>query len=469
MALPESARAVIVGGGVAGAGGPPPRSARDGADRRDRPGAAVGDRGLDLARPRARLPAQCLADHDPARAVDGADAVLARDAFHPVGASRWRQPERWAELDRRWGGRARTARTRRCSIPRRPSDAAASPHHDHRCAPHAQRRHRQGRARGRGGAATTPCRRRRMHEGPPGSSAGGGPREHRQLGRSERSTCHRRGIWGPGSPLAGANVPLVPVEHQFVLTAPLPELAGETPRSCTRSCATRTTRCTSARYGDAYGSATTATSRAWPSPSARRSRVHARRLRRRARRGGADAAGVRARGRPRVQRTMSFTPDGFPLLGERRDGPRPGLRAGDLGHPSGGWAGAGRAHDPRRRAARPARVRPPALDAHGTSRAYMRAARGAGTARSTTSSTRASRRAGARPAHARPSTTARRRSGAEFFESAGWERPQWYEANPRRSTGDDGPRRTPSGRRATGRRSAQAEHLACRERVASST
>ena len=45
-----------------------------------------------------------------------------------------------------------------------------------------------------------------------------------------------------------------------------PSSPGRRARSCTRSCATRTTRCTSARSPTPTRSATTATSRAWPIP-----------------------------------------------------------------------------------------------------------------------------------------------------------------------------------------------------------
>ena len=110
---------------------------------------------------------------------------------------------------------------------------------------------------------------------------------------------------------------------------------------------------------------------------------------------------------------------------------------------------------------------PERFDDHGPSRAVRPApAARRATARSTTSSTRAS--SPSRPRGLRAHAVLRApggRSAREFFESAGWERPQWYEANAA-LLGDDGGYRPASEWAARDWSPiAVAEHLACRERV----
>ena len=128
---------------------------------------------------------------------------------------------------------------------------------------------------------------------------------------------------------------------------------------------------------------------------------------------------------------MSFTPGRLPAAGRGRRGARAVARRGDLGHPRRRRRpGAGRAHDPGELDARPARVRPGALrrPRARAGRTRGRAARSS-TARSTTSSTPASRASRRAPCARARSTRASTSSAPCFFESAGWERPQWYEAN----------------------------------------
>ena len=91
--------------------------------------------------------------------------------------------------------------------------------------------------------------------------------------------------------------------------------------------------------------------------------LHPRRLRRGARRGGPAAAGAaRRRDRARLQRPDVVHARRLPAAGRERRGARAVAGPGDLGHALGRLrARAGRAHDPRRRPARPPRVRPAAL------------------------------------------------------------------------------------------------------------
>jgi glycine cleavage system aminomethyltransferase T len=161
---------------------------------------------------------------------------------------------------------------------------------------------------------------------------------------------------------------------------------------------------------------------------------------------------------------MSFTPDGAPLLGESLEVRGLWLAEAIWVTHSGGAARAlaelmtmGDVHldlhdcDPRR------------FDGHGLSRTYARA-RGAQQyrevydvihARQQSEQVRGLRRT---PFHER-----QRALGAEFFESAGWERPQWYRANADLPAGELPERSDWSARYWSP--IVAAEHLACRERV----
>jgi glycine cleavage system T protein len=162
---------------------------------------------------------------------------------------------------------------------------------------------------------------------------------------------------------------------------------------------------------------------------------------------------------------MSFTPDGFPLLGES-------AAARGLWLAQAIWvthsAGCGRAlaelmthgdalldlHecDPQR------------FDAHGTSTSYVRL-RGAQGYREVYDVLHPRQQnEQARGLRTTPFYERQERLGAEFFESAGWERPQWYEANRELLTGDEV---LPHDEWAARFWSpiVQAEHRACRERA----
>jgi dimethylglycine oxidase len=284
------------------------------------------------------------------------------------------------------------------------------------------------------------------------------------------------GIWGPKvGALAGIRVPLVPVEHQYAVTGPLPELAGETREVVHPILRHQDHSMYFRQHADAYG---IGNYRHEPrlmepedirppgpgdQPSIMPFTEH----------DFATAAAETARLMPPLAgapltRTlnglMSFTPDGQPLIGESLD--VRGLWLGEavwVTH-SGGAARAlaelmtmGDVHldmhdcDPRR------------FDGHGLSRAYARA-RGAQQyrevydvihARQQSEQVRGLRRT---PFHPRQVEL-----GGEFFESAGWERPQWYEANARLPV-NGAPERS---RWSAGYWSpiVTAEHLACRERV----
>ena len=162
---------------------------------------------------------------------------------------------------------------------------------------------------------------------------------------------------------------------------------------------------------------------------------------------------------------MSFTPDGFPLLGESS-------AARNLWLAQAIWvthsAGCGRAlaelmthgdalldlHecDPQR------------FDAHGTSPSYARV-RGAQGYREVYDVIHPRQQSEqARGLRTTPFYEREADLGAHFFESAGWERPQWYEANRELLTGDEV---LPHDEWAARHWSpiVQAEHRACRERV----
>ena len=481
---PESARVVIVGAGIAGAERrPPPRRARAGSE------IVVVDQGplWETGGSTSHAPGLVF-QHNASRTmtrlaqwtVEKLDR--AADAFHPVGQHRGR--------DHRGAlGRARPPLGAGARL--RPRRAAARPRAGRRAAPAARsgddpRRPARGRRRDRQGRARR-ARRCAGHDGDRGvrrlrghrARRRGRPRARRARRRAARSapstSSSRAGIWGRRRGDAGA-AGSTSRSCRSSTSSPTPRRCPSSParraRSCTRSCATRTTRCTSARSRDAYAIGNYRHEPRLAEPETRPARarpVHRRRLRHGAR--ARRAALLPALRDVELARAfnglMSFTPDGFPLLGES-------AAARGLWLAQAIWvthsAGCGRAlaelmthgdalldlHecDPQR------------FDAHGTSRQLRaRCAAPRATARSTTSSTRASSPSRRAACARRRSTSARRDLGAQFFESAGWERPQWYEANRELLTRRRGPARTTSGRRATGRRSSQAEHRACRERV----
>jgi glycine cleavage system T protein len=286
------------------------------------------------------------------------------------------------------------------------------------------------------------------------------------------------GIWGPrAAALAGVRVPLVPVEHQYAVTAPLPELAGQTAEVGHPILRHQDHSMYFRQQGDAYGIGNYRHEPRLVEPEAIRDPdsdeeqpsivgfveedfaaawVETARL-------------LPAVGRASLVRAfnglMSFTPDGFPLLGETAD-------VHGLWLAEAIWVthagGCGRAlaelmthgdvrldlHecDPRR------------FDAHGRSRPYARA-RGAQQYREVydvihprqqSEQVRGLRRT---PFYEREAAL-----GAAFFESAGWERPQWFDVNAPLTGADASPRRSEWSAQYWSP-SVAAEHVACRERV----
>jgi glycine cleavage system T protein len=277
------------------------------------------------------------------------------------------------------------------------------------------------------------------------------------------------GIWGRQvARLArGLNVPLVPVEHQLAYTAPLPELAGET-REVVHPILRHQDHAMYFRQvadGYAIGNYRHEPRLADPERPAElaftpddfaSARAEAGRLLPALR----DVELTRA-----FNGLMSFTPDGFPLLGES-------AAARNLWLAEAIWvthsAGCGRAlaelmthgdalldlHecDPQR------------FDAHGTSTTYTRL-RGAQGYREVYDVLHARQQnEQARGLRTTPLYERQQGLGAHFFESAGWERPQWYESNRELLTGDEV---IPHDEWAARYWSpvVQAEHRACRERA----
>ena len=285
------------------------------------------------------------------------------------------------------------------------------------------------------------------------------------------------GIWGPRiGRMAGVEIPLAPVQHQYAVTAPLPELAGET-REVVHPVLRHQDRAMYFRqHADCYGigsyqhepllvaprSLSGFEGKA-PPPALREftpehfEAAHA------------DAVellpALRGAGLAhRINGIFSFTPDGMPLIG-----PSPDVRgfwvaeaiwithAGGAGKAAAEWMTSGA----------------PEVDlheadlnrfpAHALSSAYVEA-RGAQQYREVydiihpLQQMENPRDLRLSPFHAR-----QRELGAVFFENAGWEVPQWFEANARLRR-DPSPLR--SGWEARGWSPIEAaEHKAARERA----
>ncbi len=287
------------------------------------------------------------------------------------------------------------------------------------------------------------------------------------------------GIWGPkaGRMLGGVHIPLAPVQHQYAYTAPLPELAGETREVVHPILRHQDHSLYYRQHADAYGIGNYRHEPRLTEPDDIRAP-------------GADlqpsmfpfteddfasaaretASLLPAVGAAALTRTfnglMSFTPDGFPLLGETAS-----VRGLWLGEAI--WVthsgGAGKAlaelmthgdasvdlHE----------ADPERYDNHGLSRPYARA-RGAQGYREVYDVIHPRQQSEqARGLRRTPFYERQAGLGAEFFESAGWERPQWYEANA--ALLGDHPAYAPSSAWAAREWSpvAVAEHLACRDRV----
>jgi dimethylglycine oxidase len=277
------------------------------------------------------------------------------------------------------------------------------------------------------------------------------------------------GIWGRelSRLVPGLNVPLVPVEHQLAYTAPLPELAGETREVVHPILRHQDHAMYFRQVADAYAIGNyrheprladpeRPAELAFTADDFASAREEAGRMLPALR--GVEIARA-------FNGLMSFTPDGFPLLGES-------AAARGLWLAQAIWvthsAGCGRAlaelmthgdglldlHecDPQR------------FDAHGTSTSYVRL-RGAQGYREVYDVLHPRQQnEQARGLRTTPLYERQQHLGAEFFESAGWERPQWYEANRELLSGDEV---LPHDEWAARFWSpiVQAEHRACRERV----
>ena len=153
------------------------------------------------------------------------------------------------------------------------------------------------------------------------------------------------GIWGPkaGRLLGGVGIPLVPVQHQYAFTAPLPELAGETREVVHPILRHQDHSMYFRQHADAYGignyrheprltepdrSARPAASCS-PRSSISRPRTSPRP---RARGGRAAARAARRRAAPHVQRPHVVHARRLPAARRERCGPRPVAGRGDLGH-----------------------------------------------------------------------------------------------------------------------------------------
>ena len=284
------------------------------------------------------------------------------------------------------------------------------------------------------------------------------------------------GIWGPKvARLAGVRLPLVPVLHQYAVTEPLPELAGETREVVHPILRHQDADLYFRQVGDAYGignydheprlvepweiaapggpgqpSMLPFTPEDFARAAAETDRL------------------LPAVGRAPLARSfdglMSFTPDGMPLIGEA-------AAARGLWLCEAIWVthsgGAGRAlaelivrgdvrtdlHecDPQR------------FDTHGLSRAYARL-RGAQQYREVYDVLHPrQQQEQVRLLRRTPLYPRQLELGAHCFESAGWERPQWFEANAELDPGDVLPRHAWPARDWSP--IAAAEHRACRERV----
>jgi dimethylglycine oxidase len=286
------------------------------------------------------------------------------------------------------------------------------------------------------------------------------------------------GIWGPRvAALAGLRVPLVPVEHQYALTAPLPELAGQTAEVRHPILRHQDHSMYFRQQGDAYGIGNYRHEPRLVEPEAIREPAASEEQPSILDFVEEDFAAARAEaarllpavGRAALARAfnglMSFTPDGFPLLGETADVRGLWLaeaiwvtHAGGCGRALAELMTHGDVHldlhecDPRR------------FDAHGLSRTYARA-RGAQQYREVYDVIHPRQQSEqARGLRRTPFYEREVALGAAFFESAGWERPQWFEANAPLADADATPRRSDWSARYWSPTVA-AEHVACREHV----
>src|SRR3954454_4543407 len=479
---PESARVVVVGAGIAGAGVAHHLAERGWED------IVVVDQGplFETGGSTSHAPGLVF-QHNASRTMTRlaqwtVEKLTALGAFHPVGSIEVATTdERWAELDRRW------ARARGFGLDARLLDPAQVAELlallDPETIIGGLHVADDGIAKGVR-AAQELCRHEAIAAFGECEVTGLLIEGGRAVGvETVRGTIRAEhvviaaGIWGRElARLApGLNVPLVPVEHQLAYTAPLPELAGETREIVHPILRHQDHSMYFRQHADAYGIGNYRHAPRLVEPEAIRPPGSGEQPSIMPFTDGdfATAVDETARLLPPLAgvpltRTlnglMSFTPDGAPLLGESLDVRGLWLAEAIWVTHSGGAARAlaelmtmGDVQldlhdcDPRR------------FDAHGLSRTYARA-RGAQQyrevydaihARQQSEQVRGLRRT---PFHARQAEL-----GAVFYESAGWERPQWYEANADLPVNEMPERSAWSPRYWSP--IVAAEHLACRERV----
>jgi glycine cleavage system T protein len=474
QAVPATARAVIVGAGIAGA------SVAHHLAERGWDELVVVDAGplWETGGSTSHAPGLVF-QHNPSRTMTRlaqwtVDVLSALDAYHPVGSVEVATTEeRWAELDRRWArargygldARLLTRAEVAALVPLVDPSLVVGGFHvaddgiakavraaERFCASEAI-------------AAFGDCEVTEVIvEG--GRAVG----VRTALGeiRAEHVVI-AAGIWGPqvARLVPGLNVPLVPVEHQLAYTAPLPELAGETREVVHPILRHQDHSMYFKQLADAYAignyrheprlaDAARPAELAFTEDDFAGARAEAGRLLPALR----DVEIVRA-----FNGLMSFTPDGFPLLGESAAARRLWLaqaiwvtHAGGCGRALAELMVHGDAlldlHecDPQR------------FDAHGTSPAYWRA-RGAQGYREVYDVLHPrQQQEQVRGERTTPFHERQLQLDAEFFESAGWERPQWFESNRELLTGDEV---LPHDGWAARYWSPiiQAEHRACRERA----
>jgi dimethylglycine oxidase len=287
------------------------------------------------------------------------------------------------------------------------------------------------------------------------------------------------GIWGPKAArmLGGVRVPLVPVQHQYAFTAPLPELAGETREVVHPILRHQDHSMYFRQHADAYGIGNyrhepklTEPEDIRPAGGELQPSMLAFTDEDFASAAAETAALLPAVGRAAITRSfnglMSFTPDGFPLLGETAS--VRGLWLGEaiwVTHSGGAGRGLAELMTHGDSSIDLHEADPERYDNHGLSRPYARARGAQGYRevydiihpRQQSEQARGLRRT---PFHDREAGL-----GAMFFESAGWERPQWYEANAALLSDDGGYRPASEWAARDWSPISVAEHLACRERV----
>ncbi|MSS73055.1 MAG: FAD-dependent oxidoreductase [Candidatus Latescibacteria bacterium] len=286
------------------------------------------------------------------------------------------------------------------------------------------------------------------------------------------------GIWGPRiGRMAGVPIPLTPMQHQYTRTAPLPELAGETREVVHPIVRHQDYAMYFRQQADRYGIGSYKHEPLLVDPEdlpgwseARKSPAimgftpeHFK---------AAHAAAVelfpalgRAELTERINGLFSFTPDGFPLIGESLD-----VRGfwvaeavwithgGGVGKAVAEWMAEGTPTLDLREA--DLNRFPP----HALTPSYVKA-RGAQNYREVYDIIHpAQQMENPRPLRLSPFYPRQKDLGAVFFEGAGWERPQWFEANEALLQGQKTPTR--SGWEARYWSPIQAaEHRAARERA----